>query len=298
MNYISVADAAKRWGLSERSVRNYCAAGRVPDAYLAGKTWRVPEAAVKPERSNKRPESTKELLDVLREEKEQGITDGIYGRVQIELTYNSHHIDGGRLTRGQVAHLFETGTVYPSDEPVLLDDVVEAANHFQCLDLIIDHAAHLLSENFIFQLYTILKSGTTDSRRSGFIADGYRRVPMQADGRDVMPPERIPAAMKRMLSEYAAKRERSFTELMGFHFFFESVHPFQDGNGRLGRLILFKECLRNRFVPFIIDDSLKMFYFHSFRKWDAEQSALRNVCLSAQDKFKKELDAYGVYYRK
>ena len=295
MKYISVAEAAKRWGISERSVRNYCAQGRIPDAFLTGKTWNIPEIATKPERTNKHKEEPHDLLSVLKAEKKVKLHGGIYHKIQIDLTYNSNHIEGSRLTHDQTRYIFETNTIGIA-ESVKVDDIVETANHFQCIDMIIDSASYALSESFIKRLHLVLKSGTTDSRLDWFAVGDYKRIPNEVGGNDTTAPEKVAKEMKALISDYNRTKQKSFDELLDFHHRFESIHPFQDGNGRVGRLILFKECLRNGIVPFIITDDLKMFYYRGLKNWKDERGYLRDTCLTAQDRFKAVLDYFKIPY--
>ena len=296
MKYISVAEAAKRWGISERSVRNYCANGRIPDAFLTGKTWNVPETAVKPERANKHKDEHHDLLSFLKAEKKAKLHGGIYHKIQIDFTYNSNHIEGSRLTHDQTRYIFETNTIGIT-ESVKVDDIVETANHFKCIDMIIDSATYALSESFIKQLHMVLKSGTTDSRLDWFAVGDYKKVPNEVSGKDTTAPENVAKEMKALIAYYNNSKEKSFDDLLDFHYRFESIHPFQDGNGRVGRLILFKECLRNGIVPFIISDDLKMFYYRGLKNWKDERGYLRDTCLTAQDRFKVVLDYFKIPYK-
>ncbi len=297
MKYISVAEAAKKWGVSERSVRGYCAEGKITDAFLTGKTWNIPETAAKPDRINKHVEIPKTLLEVLKTEKASNIHGGIYHKIQIELTYNSNHIEGSRLTHDQTRYIFETNTIGISDTAVNVDDVVETANHFKCIDMVIDSAAYAPSESFIKNLHPALKSGTSDSRHSWFALGDYKMLPNEVGGMDTAAPEEVGTRMKKLLADYNASKEKTFDTLLDFHYRFERIHPFQDGNGRIGRLILFKECLRNNIVPFIIDDDMKMYYYRGLKEWENEKGYLRDTCLSAQDRFKKYLDYFRVPYK-
>ena len=296
MEFISVSEAAKRWGVSERSVRNYCAQGRITGAFLTGKTWNIPTTAEKPDRLNKHVDMPKTLLDVLRAEKAAKLHGGIYHRVQIDLTYNSNHIEGSCLTHDQTRFIFETNTIGMSDGAVKVDDVVETANHFKCIDMVIDSAAHVLSEAFIKQLHATLKSGTSNSRQDWFAVGDYKKLPNEVGGMDTAQPEEVASQMKKLLSEYNANKEKSFDDLLDFHYRFERIHPFQDGNGRVGRLVLFKECLRNNIVPFIIDEDTKLYYYRGLKEWERERGYLRDTCLAAQDKFKKYLDYFRIPY--
>ena len=296
MNYISVADAAKKWGVSERSVRNYCAEGRVKGAMLVGKTWMIPAETEKPTRKTRSDASFESLLDVLLREKRSALSGGIYHKVQIELTYNSNHIEGSRLTHDQTRYIFETNTIGVMGDSLNVDDVVEAANHFRCIDMVIENAANSLSESFIKELHRTLKSGTSDSRKQWFAVGNYKRFPNEVGGIETTPPEEVDREMKALLADYNAKAEKNLDDILEFHYRFERIHPFQDGNGRVGRLILFKECLRHGIVPFIIDDDIKMFYYRGLSEWRREQGYLIDTCLSAQDKFKKYLDYFKISY--
>ena len=298
MKYISVSQAAKKWGISERSVRGYCADGKIDGAFLKGKTWNIPQTATKPDRKNKRHDTPKTLLEVLKAEKSAKLSGGIYHKIQIDLTYNSNHIEGSRLTHDQTRYIFETNTLGISGGTVKVDDVVETANHFTCIDMIIDNANHLLSEAFIKQLHAVLKNGTTDSRLDWFAVGDYKKLPNEVGGTDTALPENVAKEMKKLLAEYNAADNKTFDDLLDFHYRFERIHPFQDGNGRIGRLILFKECLRADIVPFIIEDDIKMFYYRGLKEWQTERGFLRDTCLSAQDKFKKYLDYFRIPYKK
>lgn len=296
MKYISVAEAAKKWGVSERSVRGYCAGGKIGGAFLTGKTWNIPETAKKPDRINKKTDAPKTLLTVLKAEKAAKLHGGIYHKIQIDLTYNSNHMEGSRLTHDQTRYIFETNTIGVSDGAVKVDDVVETANHFKCIDMVIDSANYALSEAFIKQLHAVLKSGTSDSRLDWFVVGDYKRLPNEVGGMDTTAPENVGAEIKKLLAEYNSIANKTFDDLLDFHYRFERIHPFQDGNGRVGRLLLFKECLRNNIVPFIIEDDLKMFYYRGLKEWRNERGYLRDTCLSAQDRFKKYLDYFRIPY--
>ena len=296
MKFLSVAEIAKKWNISERSVRNYCAHGKVPGAFLTGKTWNVPEDAVKPERVNKKDGSQKTLLERLLAEKSSKLPGGLYHKVQIELTYNSNHIEGSRLTHDQTRYIFETNTIGIEGEAVRVDDIVETANHFKCTDMVLDYAAKPLSEAFIKELHRVLKNGTSDSRQSWFAVGDYKRLSNEVGELPTVSPEMVAAEMKKLLTEYNADKEKSFDDILDFHYRFERIHPFQDGNGRIGRLILFKECLRNNIVPFIIDEKLKLFYYRGLHEWTSERGYLRDTCLAAQDNFKAWLDYFGIKY--
>ena len=296
MRYLSVAETAKRWDISERSVRNYCAHGRVPGAFLTGKTWNVPEDAAKPLRANQKENKPKTLLSILQEEKKSKYSGGIYHKTQIDLTYNSNHMEGSRLTYDQTRYIFETNTISVENETLNVDDVIETANHFRCIDMIIDNAKSALSEKFIKELHLILKSGTSDSRLEWFSVGDYKKRPNEAGGMPTAMPEEAADKMKALLTEYNGKEEKTFEDVLDFHVKFERIHPFQDGNGRVGRLIMFKECLKYNIAPFIIEDNLKMFYYRGLKEWNNEKGYLTDTCLTAQDKYKAYLDYFRIKY--
>lgn len=297
MKYLSVVEMAKKWNISERSVRNYCALGKIEDAFLTGKTWNVPEDAQKPDRANKKVALPKTLLEVLSAEKKAKLSGGIYHTVQIELTYNSNHIEGSRLTHDQTRYIFETNTIGIDGGVVKVDDIVETANHFKCVDLIIENAKKPITEAFIKELHRTLKSGTTDARQDWFAVGDYKKLSNTVGGMHTAQPKEVSEKMKSLLFEYNSKKEKSFDDILDFHYKFERVHPFQDGNGRIGRLLLFKDCLKHNIVPFIIDEELKMFYYRGLKEWTNERGYLRDTCLAAQDKFKKYLDYFEIEYK-
>ena len=296
MGYLSGSEIAKKWHLSERAVRNYCAQGRVSGAFLTGKTWNIPEDAQKPSRVRVQAAAPTTLLSVLQREKQSRLPGGIYHRVQIDLTYNSNHIEGSRLSREQTRFIFATNTIGIEKQAVNVDDVVETANHFRCIDMVIDDANRALSQAMIKRLHEILKSGTSDSRQDWFAVGEYKKLPNEVGGQETVAPEDVESRMRALLNAYNAKTRKTLRDLLDFHVQFESIHPFQDGNGRVGRLILFKECLKNDIVPFIITDDLKMFYYRGIREWKTEPGYLTDTCLTAQDHFKALMDYFRIPY--
>ena len=293
MEYLSVSAFAQQHGVSERTVRNYCATGKIVGAFLTGKTWNIPVDAVLPCRGKKKELP---LLSVLREQKRLRLTGSIYHRTQIDLTYNSNHIEGSRLTHDQTRYIFETNTIGITTESVNVDDVIETSNHFRCIDLIIDRAEENLSEAFIKELHQVLKSGTSDSRRDWFAVGEYKRLPNEVGGSETTPPEEVHREMQALLKEYNAKRDKTFEDILDLHHRFECIHPFQDGNGRVGRLLMFKECLANGHVPFIITDDLKMFYYRGLQHWSHIKGYLMDTCLTAQNHYKDLLNYFRIQY--
>ena len=295
MNYISVTEFALKFGISERTARNYCALGKIEGAILVGKTWNIPADAELPGRKS-RQRKAMPLLVVLRQEKEAKLKGGIYHKTQIDLTYNSNHIEGSRLTHDQTRYIFETNTIGIEGESVRVDDIIETTNHFRCIDLIIDRAEERLTESLIKELHLILKSGTSDSRKDWFTVGDYKQLPNEVGGNETTAPEDVHREIKALFKEYNAKKRKSFEDILDLHQRFEAIHPFQDGNGRVGRLVMFKECLANGYVPFIITDELKMFYYRGLREWPRIKEYLRDTCLTAQDNYKAVLDYFKIKY--
>lgn len=296
IEYISVEEASKLWELSTRSVRNYCAQGRILGALLEGKTWKIPSNAEKPGRKTRHIETENNLLAFLKREKDASLKGGIYHKIQIDLTYNSNHIEGSRLSHDQTRFIFETKTLGITDDAVKVDDIVETVNHFRCIDLAIEGANTKLSESFIKQLHYILKTGTTDAMKSWFKVGDYKMIENEVGGSETVKPEDVATEMKALLADYNSKSEITFDDILNFHVRFESIHPFQDGNGRVGRLIMFKECLKHNIVPFIITEELKMFYNRGIKEWKNERGYLRDTCLTGQDAMKISLDYFGIKY--
>ena len=293
---MSVSEFAKKYGVSERTIRNYCAVGKIEGVILAGKSWMIPVDAELPTRGKQR-KRVMPLLAMLREQKQMQLRGGIYHRTQIDMTYNSNHIEGSRLTHDQTRYIFETNTIGITDESVNVDDIIETSNHFRCIDYIIDNAELRLNEGFIKQLHLLLKSGTSDSRKDWFAVGEYKRYPNEVGGIDTTEPENVAKEMRALLKEYNAIENKSLEDIVDLHQRFECIHPFQDGNGRVGRLIMFKECMANGIVPFIITEELKMFYYRGLREWDRVRGFLLDTCLAAQDNYKMLLDYFRVPYK-
>ncbi len=296
MEYISVKEWAAKHGVSERTARNYCAHGRLEGAFLVGKTWSIP-ADAEITRRNKKKDKESPLLGILREQMAGRVKGGIYHRIQIDLTYNSNHIEGSRLTHDQTRFIFETNTIGVSDVSINIDDIIETTNHFRAIDYIIANTTDKLTEQYIKHLHLLLKSGTSDERKAWFKVGDYKKLPNEVGGNDTAAPEEVHDEIKLLLKEYNSKKAPSFEDIIDFHQRFESIHPFQDGNGRVGRLIMFRECLRHGYVPFIITDELKMFYYNGLRNWPDIKGYLMDTCLTAQDNFKAILDKFRIPYK-
>ena len=296
MNYISGSEFAKKRTVPERTVRNYCATGRIKGAFLIGKTLNIPKDATIPEKNNKKKFSNNPLLNHLKEQKDMKLRGGIYHRTQIDLTYNSNRIEGSKLTHDQTRYIFETNTIGGFTESVNVDDIIEATNHFRCIDSIIDKAKDKLTESFIKELHFLLKSGTSDSRKDWFNVGEYKKLPNEVRSNETCPPKEVATKMKELLSDYHNIEKKIFEDIIDFHYQFEIIHPFQDGNGRIGRLIIFKECLANNIVPFIIEADLKIFYYRGLQEWTHIKEYLVDTCLTAQDNYKAILMYFEIAF--
>ena len=291
MEYLSVSQFAEKYGISERTVRNLCATGKIEGAFLTGQTWNIPADAVLPQKGKKK---ISPLLARLREEKETKLKGGIYHRTQIDLTYNSNHIEGSRLTKEQTRYIFETNTLGITSENTRIDDIMETVNHFRCIDFIIDHATDKITEPLIKQLHLILKTNTSDSVKSWFAIGDYKRLANEVGEQETVQPQEVHRHMKSLLADFNAIKKVELDDIIDFHVQFERIHPFQDGNGRIGRLILFWQCLQNGIVPFIITEDLRLFYYRGLQNWGQTNGYLRDTCLTAQDNYKALLDYFKI----
>ena len=293
MEYISVVQFAEKYGISERTARNYCAEGKIEGAFLTGKTWNIPADAELPPKGKRK---LSPLLSRLREEKEAKLNGGIYHRTQIDLTYNSNHIEGSRLSKEQTRFIFETNTLGITTESMSVDDIMETVNHFRCIDYVIDHAMDKITETHIKQLHAILKMNTSDSHKDWFAVGDYKRLPNEVGGGETVQPKEVHKRMKALISEYNAFKNVEFDDILNFHVLFERIHPFQDGNGRVGRLLLFWQCLQSAHVPFVITEELRLFYYRGMQNWGNINGYLRDTCLAAQDNYKLLLDYFKIKY--
>ena len=293
MEYISVIQFAEKYGISERTARHYCAEGKIDGAFLTGKTWNIPADAELPKKGKKK---LSRLLGRLREEKEAGLKGGIYHRTQIDLTYNSNHIEGSRLSEEQTRFIFETNTLGVTNESTSVDDIMETVNHFRCIDYVIDHATDKITEAHIKQLHAILKTNTSDSQRSWFAVGDYKRMPNEVGGKETALPQDVQGRMKALVNDYNAIKKVAFDDILNFHVIFERIHPFQDGNGRVGRLLLLWQCLQDEHVPFIITEELRLYYYRGLQEWGHVNGFLRDTCLTAQDHFRVLLDYFKIKY--
>ena len=293
MDFISVTQFAEKYGISERTARNYCAAGKIEGAFLTGKTWNIPVEAGLPKRGKSK---VSPLLQRLRDEQQTRLKGGIYHRTQIDLTYNSNHIEGSRLTKEQTRYIFETNTLGVTTDNTRIDDILETVNHFRCIDYIIAHATDSITETHIKELHKILKTNTSDSQKTWFAVGDYKRLANEVGGEETALPADVHRRMKELLVEYNNLKHIEFDDILDFHVQFERIHPFQDGNGRVGRLLLFWQCLQAAIVPFIITEELRLFYYRGIQNWGSVNGYLRDTCLTAQDNYKAVLDYFGIGY--
>lgn len=239
------------------------------------------------------------ILKMLREEKAGAETCGIYAKTMVDFTYHSNALEGNRLTLDEVRGIYETNTIQSydgSEKAFRVDDIRETVNHFCCIDLILKNADRPLSETFLKKLHGTLKGGTTDSDREWFAVGDYKRLPNEVGGLETVPPKEVHDAVKTLLSDYNKTKEKTLHDILDFHVKFERIHPFQDGNGRVGRLIMFKECLKYNIVPFIMEEDLAMFYYRGLAEWEREKGYLTDTCLTAQDRYKLYLDYFRIKY--
>lgn len=242
-----------------------------------------------------RIESDNALLQILRDEKDARLSGGIYHELQVRMTYNSNHIEGSRLSEDQTRLIFETNTIDVGDG-IPVDDILETLHHFQAIDYCIDIAEETLSEEIIKKLHYFLKHDTKDSTLSWFNAGEYKKRANIVCGKETAKPKDVAEKIKKLLNDYNSKSDITINDIIEFHYNFEKIHPFQDGNGRVGRLIILKECLKNNIVPFIIEDNKKSFYYRGLSEWENEKGYLIDTCLDGQNTFVKLLDMLDIPY--
>lgn len=234
------------------------------------------------------------LLNVLLEEKNHKIKGGLYHQTQIQMAYNSNHIEGSTLSEEQTRAIFETNTIGLENTVSKVDDIIEAVNHFTCFDYILDNARGMITESFIKEVHRILKSGTSDSRLAWFNVGDYKQRPNSVGGNDTTDPENVSTEMKKLLSEYNKIGIKTIDDIIDFHVKFESIHPFQDGNGRVGRLLMFKECLKYRLIPFIVYDSKKLFYYRGIKEYHNDKAYITDTIKSFQDEYENLLKYFRI----
>ena len=291
MEYLSTKETAKRWGVNTSLVRRHCSQGRVPGAIQKDGAWLIPEGTKRPPKIE-RPEEVTELpplaKKLVRQKKKKNF-HGLYDYVQTDLTYSSSRMASNRLTRQQVETIFKKGKVSVSFEPMKVSDLVEVLNHCVCVDYILDHVEEPLSQKFIKHLHYQLTFGTVDERRKKVTPGQYRTKNSYRKEPFMSPPDRISEKLKALVAEYEALDEVDRREILDFHVRFERIFPFEDCNGRIGRLIMFKECLRHEVMPFILDDKRRGRYLEGIREWDDDPGILGEVVMEAQSRFDAQI---------
>ncbi|MBQ4496273.1 MAG: Fic family protein [Spirochaetaceae bacterium] len=288
---IGKSELSEKLGLSSRTVAKIAKGeklSRQSIQKIAAFLKTAPELLVKEISPNK-------ILQLLRDEKEIGLSGGLYHELQIRMAYNSNHIEGSKLSEAQTRLIFETATIDVGDG-IPVDDILETVHHFRAIDYVIEIAEEELSEEIIKNLHYILKHDTKDSLLSWFAVGDYKKRANVVGGRETVKPASVPAQMQALLSRYNSKEKVTINEIIAFHAEFEQIHPFQDGNGRVGRLIALKECLRHNIIPFIIEDSKKNYYYRGLSEWQNEKGFLTDTCLDGQDTFKQLLDMLEIEY--
>ena len=289
MNYISPKEAAQKWGVSERMVCRYCIQGRVSDAYQEFGTWFIPEDAPKPGRQAKETKPLPALLQKLLRLRNHTQYRGLYAYLQINMVYSNGRMASNRLTRDQVEVLYKTDRIFTPGEPAKINDIIEARNHFLCVDMILDNAMKSLTPAFIHQLQSTLLSESCRHKRHAPVALGYRKIPSTPKFGKTTPPAEIPAAINQLFKKYESLRSIGLPEILDLHVQFERIRPFEDCNGRIGRLLILKECLRHNVMPFVIDDKRRTGYLDGIRRWDEDRSILMDVCMEAQMRFEAQI---------
>ena len=292
MDFMTIEEIAAKWGITPRQVRSYCTNNRIAGATLEHGEWRIPANAAKPERKRRRTFPTT-VLGVLEAERSSRISGGLYHRLQIDITYNSNHIEGSRLTHEQTRWIFETKTIGEIGADVPVDDIVETANHFRAVDKVIMTATSALTEAYIKRLHEILKSGTSDSRKDWFAVGEYKRLDNVVGEMETCSAKDVHREMAKLLAWWK-NAEKTFENLLDLHVRFEQIHPFQDGNGRVGRLILLKECLKYNITPFVIAENFKQFCYLGLQDWrQGSHARLMDTCRTGQDVFILGLRQFG-----
>ena len=294
MAYITAKEAAEKWGVTERMVRVYCSQGRIPDAYSAFEIWYIPAGAEKPARKPKEVKPTPLLLQKIIKQRDGKQYRGFYEYLQINMVYSSGRMASNRLTRNQVEVLYKKDRIFTTGEDIKVNDIVEARNHFLCVDTILTNAMKPLTQIFINQLQAQLLSDSCKHRRHAPTPGGYRKTPAAKKFGKTTPPAKISAAVADLIEKYEAKKSIDLEDILDFHVKFERIRPYEDCNGRVGRLIMLKECLRHSVTPFIIDDKRRTGYLEGIRCWDKDRSVFMDVCMEAQMRFEAQIALQGL----
>ena len=293
MQYVLARDIAEKWGVSASLIRRLCRQGRISGAVCKDGVWRIPEDAVRSMRTvfkHTEEEVLPELAKTLRKQKKKKNFHGLYDYVVIDLTYSSCRMASNRLTRGQVESIFRKGKIRESFEPLKVSDVIEVLNHIHCVNYILDHVMEPLTQKFIRKLHEILMTGTVDAYRQQVRPGEYRTVTSRPRDRELLPVSRINSSLTELIRNYEHQTEIERNQILDFHVRFEEIFPFEDGNGRVGRLIMFKECLRHGTMPFIIDDKRRSRYLRGIKEWHDDRYEMIDVVMEAQDRFEAQIE--------
>ena len=293
MEYLSARETAEKWGVSMTMIRRYCTQDRIPGAVYRDGVWHIPEDAIRPTRTVLEYTSETELPELpkkLQNQKKKRNFHGLYDFVVIDLTYSSSRMASCRLTRQQVETIFRKGKIRESFEPMKVSDVIEVLNHIHCVNYIIDHVMEPLTQKFIRKLHEILMTGTVDAYRDQVRPGEYRTITSRPRDRQLLPAGQIHSSLGELITSYEHQTEIERNHILDFHVRFEEIFPFEDGNGRIGRLILFKECLRHDIMPFIIDDKRRSRYLRGLKEWHEDHYELLDVVMEAQDRFEAQVE--------
>ena len=290
MDYLTTKEVSILWNTTEQMVRRYCRDGRIPGAVQKEGAWFVPEGTARPTRKKQEAPTVPKLVKQLQRQRTKKIYHGLYDYIQINFCYSSNRLASKRLMLTQVEEVYKKGKVSVGFEPIKVDDLIEAYNHFDCVSHIIDTAANRISQSYIRKLHTMLSYGTMAERKLQFHPGEYRRDTCTIGKTKTTPPKNIGSQMSALISEYESLDKVELAQILDFHVRFERIRPFADGNGRIGRLLMFKECLRHEITPFILDDKRRTEYLKGIREWDMDKTTLFTPCLEAQARFQAQID--------
>ena len=290
MDYITISEMAEKWNISERMIRRYCIDGRIEGTIFEDNAWLIPEDAQKPLRKKKEAPELSILVKKLQRQRTKKIYHGLYDYIQINFCYSSNRLASNRLMLTQVEEVYRKGKVSTGFEPIKVEDLIEAYNHLACVNYIIETATARLSQSYIRKLHAMIGYGTRAERKLLFHAGEYRRDNCTLGKTKTTPPKNIGSQMSALISDYESLDKVELSHILDFHVHFERIHPFADGNGRLGRLLMFKECLRHEITPFILDDKRRTEYLKGIREWDMDRSTLFTPCLEAQARFQAQIE--------
>ena len=290
MDYLTIKEVSVLWNTTEQMVRRYCRDGRIPGAVQKEGAWFVPEGTARPTRKKQEAPTVPKLVKQLQRQRTKKIYHGLYDYIQINFCYSSNRLASKRLMLTQVEEVYKKGKVSVGFEPIKVDDLIEAYNHFDCVSHIIDTAANRISQSYIRKLHTMLSYGTMAERKLQFHPGEYRRDTCTIGKTKTTPPKNINSQMNALIAEYESLDKVELVQILDFHVRLERIRPFTDGNGRIGRLLMFKECLRHEITPFILDDKRRTEYLKGIREWEMDKTTLFTPCLEAQARFQAQID--------